>query len=305
MAGGFLAGADRVVAAFHLPKKTIMSSPPRQHASLLEIASENEKGSESDDREELDLVTYDLDDETMDTDPAGTPSLYEDVEGCDFVPKTMQQMAEDAAKQEKEQEELRRHDSTGQTGTDVILKEPSESISTWTAKSIGRVTRSRSGAMESETISNPGPEVSKTPGRGRSSFTRWKGASANTTKRKRTRGDSESEDDGGQEMDVEDDEESFEVLLSDEDDGDEESHRGTRTLSNKRPRNGRTKNFTKRSSGKPKAKASAALTISSPTMTTGDAGTSRRTLRPRMSKTTAQIEQERQVEDAYKRAVAR
>jgi len=300
LAGGFLAGADRVVTAFHLPKKTMMSSPPRQHANVIEIASENEKGDESDDREELELATYDLDEETMDTDPAGTPSLYEDVAGRDFVPKTMQQMAEDAAKQDKEQVESRRHDVTGQTGTDVILKEAPESISMWAAKSIGRVTRSRSGAMESETISNPGPEASKTPRRVRSS--RWKGASSNTTKRKRRRGDSGSEDDGGQEMNVE---ESDEVRLSDEDDENEEGHRGTRMLSNKRPRNGRTNNFTKRSSGKPKAKASAALAISSPTMTTGDAGTSRRTLRPRTSKTTAQIEQERQLEEVYKRAVAR
>jgi hypothetical protein len=55
LAGGFLAGADRVVTAFHLPKKTIMSSPPRQRASLPENASENEKGDESDVLEELEL----------------------------------------------------------------------------------------------------------------------------------------------------------------------------------------------------------------------------------------------------------
>ena len=290
LAGGFLAGADRVVKAFHLPKKTMMSLPPRQTANLLKIASEIVKSDDSDGREELELRTYDLDDENMDTDPVDSSALYED---ADFVPKTMQQMAEDAAKRDKEE--------------DVILKEAS-SISTSTTKSVGRATRSRSGALKSETISNPSPEASVTTRRGRSSFTRWKHAS---TKRKRRRRDLESDDeaetshdDGGQEMDVEDDEESDEVGLSDdEEDDDEERHRGPRTLSSKRPRNGRTNNFNKRSSGKAKAKASAPLAISSPTMT-GDAGTSRRTLRPRMSKTTAQIEQERQLEEAYKRAVA-
>lgn len=176
-----MAGADRVVTSFHLPKKTNMSSPSQQYAGQVDSTLENEKSDDSDGREELELKTYDLDEESMDVDPAETSSTYGDVEGREFIPKTMQQMAEDAAKRQKEQEDKRRrHGAAGRSEPAVALQEMSESM-------IGRMTRSRSGAIKNNTISSP--EASKAPQGSKSSITRRKDT------RKRRRRNSESEDD--------------------------------------------------------------------------------------------------------------
>ena len=267
MAGGFLAGADRVVTTFHLPKKTMMSSPPRERTRRLEETREDEKGYPDNVREEpLVLRTYDLDEDLMDAEPTSASSSYL-YEGREFVPKTMQQMAEDAAK------ELARDDDgggggggetpSGQTRIDPTLREASSSSTTKSVTVEGRVTRSRSGAIklhEKTKLGGPGPEALKTPRRGRgggvrssSSFGRWKGGggdSDNKDRRKRRRVDSESEDeaegspdDGGEEEEEEeegmdvvgDDDETYRVDLSEED-----RRRSTRTPIKKRPRNGRT-----------------------------------------------------------------
>jgi hypothetical protein len=272
-----------------------MMSSPRQLKARHENVIENEKGYDIEPLEKPELTTYDLED-NMDTDPVGTP-LYEDAEGRDFVPKTMQQMAEDAAKREMEQgdDEDGRHDATGLNR--VVMREATEPISTSGAKSTGRVTRLRSGAIKSGAISNPGLlEALKTPRGGRSSVSRSKAAgSANGTRRKRRRGESESEDDArtsqGEEMDVSDefgvDDEDEGKEEDDDDDDSELDHRGPRKVPHKRSRNGRTANMSTKRKAKIQS-ASAALAVSAPTMTLGGdaaAGTSRRaSLRPRMSK---------------------
>ncbi|PPQ80442.1 hypothetical protein CVT25_001769 [Psilocybe cyanescens] len=111
-AGGFLAGADKVVHVFHLPKNThvVLPSPPRDvtevtHKPVVEEDDEEEQAAARD--ATVDFVTYDL--ETMDVDSDIDGPLPLDDAGLDdaeqrlykqrqeYVPKTMQQMAEDAA----------------------------------------------------------------------------------------------------------------------------------------------------------------------------------------------------------------
>ena len=263
MAGGFLAGADRVVTTFHLPKRTMMSSPPRERHGTrqLEIARGDEKGYDSDAREEpLMLGTYDLDEDLMDAEPTGALSVYFH-EGREFVPKTMQQMAEDAAREQARHDEGDgdgdEGEASGQTRTNASLREEASPSASTTAKSAmveGRVTRTRSGAIklrEKATLGGPGREGSATPRRGRggggvrSSFGRRKGGGSDDRRKRRRVGvgwASEDEDeaygspdDGGEEGGDGDDE-TYQVDLGGEDEEDDR-RRSTRK---KRPRNGRT-----------------------------------------------------------------
>ncbi|CAA7262889.1 unnamed protein product [Cyclocybe aegerita] len=137
-AGGFLAGADRVVAAFHLPKNTHIVLPSSAEASSFsttplretprvkgagglhaEMELEETDDDESEPREALELVTYDLEPEAsgMDVDarsdadmeemevavPKDSPSA---AAGVGFVPMTMQQMAEEAAAKLEDQQQV-------------------------------------------------------------------------------------------------------------------------------------------------------------------------------------------------------
>ena len=216
---------------------------------------------ESDIREEPELRTYDLDD-SMDIDVAVlVPG--ENGEGKDFIPKTMQQMAEDVAKRGKEREEYSlRGVESGPKNNEVMDQGASQP---------GRVTRTRSGAIKRQTILKASREAIGHAPRGRSTSRRGANASPSKATKQRSRPTtdiSESEEtieasdiDGGETSFAEDDE----YLAS--------------PSKNKRPRLERTGN-NHATRAKATSSPSAAVTpkLLSATM---NASPSTRTLRPR------------------------
>ena len=206
MAGGFLAGADRVVTSFHLPRATLATLPsPKLHTDDTMKGLDNDERDEGDIREEPELRTYDLDD-SMHIDVAVlVPG--ENGEGKDFIPKTMQQMAEDVAKRGKEREEYRlRGVESGPKNNEVMDPGASEPR---------RVTRTRSGAIKRQTILKATRE-GKAPRGGRSTSRGEANASSSKARKQRSRPTtdiSESEEtietsdgDGGEISFAEDDE---------------------------------------------------------------------------------------------------
>ena len=159
-----------VLSPLQLPKDTVQVSN----------ADDNESGL----YEGPELRTYDLDEEVMDVDSEHSLS---NGDGMDFIPKTMQQLAEDAARRDMQQKEAelrngedKKHNSVGldgarEEGLAVVLN----------SESSGRVTRSRSGAVKNLTLASGAPEKMV---RGRRSMPlRQKAASTNKISRKRKR----------------------------------------------------------------------------------------------------------------------
>jgi xeroderma pigmentosum group C-complementing protein len=312
-AGGFLAGADKVVKAFHLPKNThpilspsasssphpatLAALPPNRHPSGASssrkpktVAEELEETSSDAGAAPPDFVTYDLEEETMDVDsdmmeevgvlPGADGGLYrhQEAQRHQHVPKTLQQMAEDAARQQELDANAEKEDeieeiimsspitaaaNNGGTrrtrATTIKISLPSK-ISTPNVPSSTRSTPSLASGTKVNSGSQPRPSRRPPPRK------------ASNAKRKRTRGrnagsESDSENLGDQEED---------------ENGDEDEEVVVRPSPSKRPR-GKT--------------ATAVAPVATPPST--------RTLRPRATKTAAQVEAERQSEAAFRSAVAR
>lgn len=260
-AGGFLADADKVVAAFHLPKNKYVKSPTQPHKGVVQVLGTDE--SERDSREEPELRTYDLDEETMDIDTEDDFSHSPNGNGKDFVPKTMQQMAEDAAKNEAQQKEEESQNVIKPEGKRSIvgLHDAHEGLAPSNSGSDGRVTRSRSGAVKTQATLSLRPEASEKLARGRRSFPgRRRVTSTNKVFKKRKRAvedDSEPEDDAEMSNDEEDVNFVGDDVGDDDDEPDdgevEKSTRGKRThtgkTGNRRPKRATTTSTVRR--GKP------------------------------------------------------
>ncbi|KAJ3503963.1 hypothetical protein NLJ89_g8197 [Agrocybe chaxingu] len=197
-AGGFLAGADRVVAAFHLPKNTHVVLPSSAEASSFsttplrdtprvkgagglhaEMELQETDDDESDPREALELVTYDLEPEAsgMDVDarsdadmeemevavPKDSPSA---AAGVGFVPMTMQQMAEEAAAKLEDQQP-------------VEVEEVIETAAPQPTASTGRTLRNRT-LPASEPTPSANASVSRRSTRAKSTLGAEAGSSTNS-----------------------------------------------------------------------------------------------------------------------------
>jgi xeroderma pigmentosum group C-complementing protein len=233
-AGGFLEDADKVVAAFHLPKNThVVLSPLQVHKDTVQLSDADEN--ESDPHEGPELRTYDLDDdeEVMDVD---SERSFSNGDGKDFIPKTMQQLAEDAARRETQQKEaelrngVKPEDKKHNVGLNGAHEEGSAVVSN--SESSGRVTRSRSGAIKILTLALG---ASEKMARGRSLPSRQKVTLTSKISRKRKRpvedgSEPEPEDDA----ETSNDEQDIDFVGDDtggdgDDDGEYMSTRGTRT----------------------------------------------------------------------------
>ncbi|KAF8157998.1 hypothetical protein B0H34DRAFT_707119 [Crassisporium funariophilum] len=248
-AGGFLAGADKVVQAFHLPKNTHVTLPYTPPPGLSKYADELEEATSE---AAPDFITYDL--ETMDVDPDMEEILTQPPETAStriFIPKTMQEMAEEATNQRAidgavDEEEL-----------DMTLPPQADpSAVTAAPKTTLKITLP-SKASNSNNASSGGGTPGITKADGKSS--RTPRPASRRSKRKRLRKDDREDSDSANSSDEKDDDE-------------------LQPSPNKRVR-------------------VKATPVSTPQST--------RTLRPRASRTTAQIESERQNEEAYRRAVAK
>ena len=311
-AGGFLAGADKVVKAFHLPKNThpilppstsssshpttLAALPPNRHPSGASLsrkpkaaAEELEETSSDADAAPPDFITYDLEEETMDVDsnmmeevgmlPGADGGLYrhQEEQWHQHVPKTLQQMAEDAARQqeldangekEDEIEEIAMSSPTTAaanggascTRATTIKISLSSKISTPNISSSTRSTPSLASRTKVNSSSHPRPSRRPPPRK------------ASNAKRKRTQ---------GRNVGSESDSENFRDQEEDEN-GDEDEGVAARPSPSKRLR-GKT--------------ATAVAPVATPPST--------RTLRPRATKTAAQLEAERQSEASFRSAVAR
>ncbi len=268
-AGGFLADADRVVATFHLPKNThVVLLPPQLHKDTVQLSDADEN--ESDPREGPELRTYDLDDEEiMEVDSERSFSRSSNGDGKDFIPKTMRQLAEDAARRETQQREAElRNGVKPEDKKHNGAHEGSAVVSN--SESGGRVTRSRSGAVKTLTLAS---EASEKMARGRRSLpSRQKVTSTNKISRKRKR----AVEDGSEpepEVDVEMFSDEQDIDFVGDDTGGDGEYKSTRTRGNTqsmRPRASRDIHFVARPS----------------TTSTG----AFRTPRSRRAKTTAQFE---------------
>ena len=303
-AGGFLAGADKVVKAFHLPKNThpvlppsasssprpatLAALPPNRHLSGASssrkpkaAAEELEETSTDADAAPPDFITYDLEEETMDVDsdmmeevgvlPGADGSSYrhqEKQQRHQHVPKTLQQMAEDAAREQELDADAEKEDEI----EEIIITSPI------TAGGRGTARRTRAATIKvllppkistpNSTRSTPSTSGKVNPRPSR----RLPPRRASNAKRKRTR---------GREAGPESDSEDFSDQEEDEN-GSEDEEVAARPSPSKRPR-GKT--------------ATAVAPVVTPPST--------RTLRPRATKTAAQLEAERQSEAAFRSAVAR
>ncbi|KAF9465269.1 hypothetical protein BDZ94DRAFT_1160286 [Collybia nuda] len=226
--GGFLLGADDVVQAFHLPKY--------QHTNLSELPSAADRDdvvTSSDDggHEPLNNFTYDL--HTMDVDSDTGMELITSLPAVgESTPKTMREMAEDAAR-------MRLTETKERSDDEVIITDihpPPPPLETADKREVPRtitiLPRSKGKAPQAQTMRASRARASK---------------QASTKKRHRDSEESEL------------------------------SHDETQTPPNKRGRS------------KPD--------LPSPPVPT-------RTLRPRVPKTSAQLEEEKEQEKAYRRATA-
>ena len=310
-AGGFLAGADKVVKAFHLPKNThpmlppsasssphpatLAALPPNHHPwggstsrKPKAAAEELEETSSDADAAAPDFITYDLEEETMDVDsdmmeevgvlPGADEGLYrhQEEQRHQHVPKTLQQMAEDAARQQEPGADAEKEDEI----EEIIVTSPV------TAAANGDARRTRATTIKislpsnistpndpSSTRSTPSLASGKINSRSQpGSSKRPPPRKPSNAKRKRTR---------GRKSDSESNSENFSDQEEDEN-GDEDEEAASRPSPSKRPR-GKT--------------ATAVTPVATPPST--------RTLRPRATKTAAQLEAERQSEAAFRSAVAR
>jgi len=308
-AGGFLAGADKVVKAFHLPKNThpvlppsasssprpatLATLPPNHHLSGASssrkpkaAAEELEETSTDADAAPPDFITYDLEEETMDVDsdmmeeagvlPGADGSSYRHQEGQQqrhqHVPKTLQQMAEDAAREQ----ELGANAEKGDEIEEIIIASPITAGGRGTARRTRATTIKVPFPSKLSTLNIPSSTRSTPSTSGKvnsgSQPRRLPPRKVSNAKRKRTRGrkagpESDSEDFSDQEED---------------ENGSDDEEVAARPSPSKRPR-GKT--------------ATAVAPVVTPPST--------RTLRPRATKTAVQLEAERQSEAAFRSAVAR
>lgn len=249
---GFLVGADDVVQAFHLPKYThvrLPSTPPppgavdRKDLELLEAESTP------------DYTTYDL--EMMDVEESDALETPNDVgmqEEESRIPKTMQELAEDAARKlqavirdQDAETWTRRKNLDGGDGEYRPLPPPPPPANKKVAKitmpasttTVARVITRNGGATSNvKPKPKPKPKARSTP-----------------RKRARTREDSDADE--------------SDAVEEEEKEKPSKRSRSTATAGSSKP------------------------AIPAPT----------RTLRPRVSKTRAQIEEERENEETYRRAV--
>ena len=309
-AGGFLAGADRVVQAFHLPKNThvVLPSSPLSNLPVNLVKNSDDEGEMSDAREEPELETYDLEDDLVPMDVDGHVDTEVEVssskqDGQGFVPKTMQQLAEEADRRKDE-----RRLADDDADVEVIMTPASLHV------------RSALTMKTTTTPSHVIPNVNKRNTRA-DGARKTRRTPASIQKRKRVADDDDDDDDDDIPSSAADDED--EHLL--EDDYQEPSRSGPsrRGRSGARGQGPTTPTVAKpiRPRPKPKPKVtlnaslSAAAAIVTTSMTMEVASTepnptstpsgSARTLRPRASKSAAQIERERQSEEAFRKAVAR
>lgn len=279
-AGGFLAGADKVVQAFHLPRNTHVVLPPSgppsralSHAPGTDAQEAEEDESEGD---APDFNTYDLEDMDVDVpmedvgaDPSRpSPAPYD----VHVVPKTLQQMAEEAdmarmkaVAPDPEEEEITVTVHGPTTGPEPSpLKNTLSSSNTSTPN-----TRASANTNASSRSTRSSARAAAVKGKGESKAK----AKSKTTVRRGKRARKASDDN---------DEDEDEVTPSSASASEAESstqHEDTL----KRKRAAATSN------GRAEAP---------PTATT-------RTLRPRAAKSASQLEEERQREAAYRKAVAR
>ncbi|KDR82961.1 hypothetical protein GALMADRAFT_238668 [Galerina marginata CBS 339.88] len=244
-AGGFLAGADRVVHAFHLPRNThvVLSSPLPRNVPL--VGEELEETT----TDVPDFVTYDLD--TMDVDSEMEEVVPTTNLATHHIPKTMQQIAEDAAAQ-RQAVAASDADDEEVIMTSPLVSHPGEKATIKIALP--------SNASTPNSLSNRGTPLS-TRAKGKSKPSTTKRAGTRKSKRKRTKKDASELDSGD---------------LSDEEDEEQEPEEEHKPSPSKRSR----------------VKATPVTTPAT------------RTLRPRTSKTPAQIAEARQFEEAYRKAVA-
>ncbi|KAF8885705.1 hypothetical protein CPB84DRAFT_1788199 [Gymnopilus junonius] len=267
-AGGFLAGADRVVQAFHLPKNThvvLTPPPPVRHVPRHLPKERVEEELEETSTDAPEFVTYDLE-EGMDVDSEleSVPILTNGVNHMEErIPKTMQQMAEDAAAASKERAEI---DADSDNVEEIITslppqlsvkgKTPAEIAFPSIAKTLK--TNNSNLLKKSTLIRAKRSSAKSTPAKSTSP------AAARNSKRKRTKKTNAELDSEGS--------------------------------------SGVENEYAAEGSHKPSpSKRSRASTAATPVATPP----STRTLRPRASKTPAQIAEEKDREEAYRRAVAK
>jgi len=210
----------------------VVLSPFQLHKDTVQLSDVGEN--ESDLYEGSELRTYDLDEEVMDVDSERSLS---NGDGKDFIPKTMQQLAEDAARREMQQKEgeLRNGVKPEDKKHSVGLGEEGLAVVS-NSESSGRVTRSRSAAVKILTLASG---ASEKIARGRRSLpSRQKVASTNKISRKRKRASVEDGSEPEPEVDAEtsNDERDIDFVGDDtagggdgDDDGEYKSTRGKRS----------------------------------------------------------------------------
>ncbi|KAF9485754.1 Rad4-domain-containing protein [Pholiota conissans] len=342
-AGGFLAGADRVVQAFHLPKNThvVLPSPgppPPSHntrkdkgGSKSAVAHHDEEyEDDSDSGDAPDFNTYDIEDMDVDIpladadiDTGGASSRAVSV---DYVPKTMQQMAEEAEAarlnapvSESEEEEIIIGGAVpaavgGQKQTSLKIALPSKA-STPNTRASSRSARGSATPAKAKAKGKAKTPAANGKTRGKAKAKSTPKAKVNGRRGKRARKDAESEEeDDDLDLDEDDDLDLDANEDEDEDDAVDSEAEAEAETASAQPIADSTPDTRKRKRGSAATKingsaASApAVGVETATLTpttTTTTPTTGRTLRPRPAKSPAQLAEERKREAAYRKAVAR
>ncbi|KAF9525479.1 hypothetical protein CPB83DRAFT_859313 [Crepidotus variabilis] len=275
-AGGFVIGegVDQVVSAFHLPKNTHPVLPSSSRIpSDVESVMASEDGLESDEREGFELQTYDLEEIEM-----HDVEMEDASRTVSFVPKTLQQLAEDAAI-------LDDRSQVGDTEEEIITLAsirpslvPASLVSTPITN--GRQTRSKRPASSTIQATPLKPITPKAATRTSTKNSQSiKGSTAKKAVGKRKRGAKDRSD------------EEAEPSGDDEDDIDEQDIDVNTSPPQKRPT-------------RPRPRPKVTTPLISKQFNSGLTATSTptRILRPRPSKSATQLQREREAEEAYQRA---
>ncbi|KAF8799359.1 Rad4-domain-containing protein [Phlegmacium glaucopus] len=253
--GGFLAGADRVVQAFHLPKNTRVtlsytSSPVRE---IPKLADELEEPATSDAPADFiasDFVMMDIDSDREEV-VVGLQSEQAQAHRHHYIPKTMQEMAEEHAARRQQQLGSSDAEDIANDSEDKKIASPQAPLGARpTRKSKNQATVKIALLSEASTPNN------LSSNRSTKSKTNRKSSTTPNSKRKRK----------SSRKKVEEESDSADLSLADE--GDEEDDESSTR---------------KRARVRAAAKAKPTPVAVAP---------STRTLRPRISKTTAQIEED-------------
>ncbi|PFH49962.1 hypothetical protein AMATHDRAFT_194065 [Amanita thiersii Skay4041] len=294
--GGFLVEAGDVVQSFSLPRYQHVNLPfdPIPHKPHKQPTNTEDKDKDGDDDIIIpEYITYDIQPMEVDEDntAAQDDSSSAAAPGGGLMPKTMQELAEEAAAAKKHVAEgispspeaaedsfattksgpdNRKNKNNNQPSMSLRSQDPSIGVSLHRGTALTTAkTRNKSAATGRRSLKRP-----KRPDR------RGRAAAPRPPRKKGRLRDADDTGDGvSDELDVDEDKFGSEVSSGgDDDDVDDQPE----SLSKKR--------------GRAPRNAKLNLTPASPPTT--------RTLRPRRTKTQAQIEEEQEKEDAYRRAVA-